>query len=220
VTEPGHPIHTFMAENRELEQRLSAWDALMATQDLAAAEPAILALLDDLAKVEIHYQRKENQLFPWLEKKHFNGPSTVMWGVHGEARKVLALVRNALGLADPILRHLPLDASFVDENDRVAWYPDTPHRIFPRSPAVIGRVVQNCHPPKSVHAVESILAAFRDGRQSKARFWFNLGGKLLLIEYFAVRDAAGAYRGSLEVFQDITGIQALEGERRLLAWEG
>jgi DUF438 domain-containing protein len=118
-----------------------------------------------------------------------------------------------------LLTHLPLDVSFVDENDEVRYYSATPERIFPRSPGVIGRKVQNCHPPKSVGTVERILAAFKAGRKDHADFWIQMRGRFLHIRYFAVRDAQGAYRGCLEVSQDVTEIRALEGERRLLDWE-
>jgi len=118
-----------------------------------------------------------------------------------------------------ILTHLPVDLSFVDETDTVRFYSEGPERIFPRSPAVIGRKVQNCHPPKSVHMVQDILDSFRAGTQSLAEFCIELGGKFIHIRYFAIRDKENAYRGCLEVSQDVTGIRALEGERRLLEWE-
>jgi DUF438 domain-containing protein len=101
----------------------------------------------------------------------------------------------------------------------VRFYSEGPERIFPRSPAVIGRKVQNCHPPKSAHMVQDILDAFRAGEQSLAEFWIDLGGKLIHIRYFAVRDKENTYRGCLEVSQDVAGIRALKGERRLLEWE-
>jgi hypothetical protein len=112
-----------------------------------------------------------------------------------------------------------VDVSFVDENDTLLYYSATPDRIFPRSPGVIGRKVQNCHPPKSLDVVNRILAAFRDGRKDEAEFWIEMRGKFIHIRYFALRDGAGRYRGCLEVSQDATGIRALRGERRLLDWE-
>jgi DUF438 domain-containing protein len=117
-----------------------------------------------------------------------------------------------------LLTHLPVDISFVNENDEVLYYSATPERIFPRSPGVIGRRVQNCHPPKSVGTVEKILGEFKAGRKDQAEFWIQMRGRFLHIRYFAVRDAAGTYRGCLEVSQDVTGIRALEGEQRLLDW--
>ncbi|MBI5846913.1 MAG: DUF438 domain-containing protein [Nitrospirae bacterium] len=118
-----------------------------------------------------------------------------------------------------ILTHLPVDVSFVNENDEVVYYSATRDRIFPRSPGIIGRKVQNCHPPKSVDSVKKILEAFRNGEKDSADFWIQMRGRFILIRYFAVRDAKGQYRGCLEVSQDVTEIRALTGERRLLSWE-
>jgi DUF438 domain-containing protein len=117
-----------------------------------------------------------------------------------------------------LLTNLPVDISFVDENDTVVYYSATRERIFPRTPGVIGRKVQNCHPPKSLDTVTQILAAFRDGSRDVAEFWIEMNGKFVHIRYFALRDNAGKYRGSLEVSQDVTGIRALRGEKRLLDW--
>lgn len=120
---------------------------------------------------------------------------------------------------DLLLTRLPVDISFVDENDTVVYYSATPDRIFPRSPGVIGRKVQNCHPAKSLEVVEKILRAFRSGERSSAEFWIESGGRFIDIRYFALRDGKGAYRGALEVTQDVTTIRALSGERRLLDWD-
>lgn len=115
-----------------------------------------------------------------------------------------------------LLTHLPVDISFVDENDTVVYYSATPERIFPRTPGVIGRMVQNCHPPKSLDVVNQILKAFREGSRDAAEFWIESNGKFIHIRYFAMRDGGGKYRGCLEVSQDVTGIRALRGEKRLL----
>lgn len=120
---------------------------------------------------------------------------------------------------DLLLTRLPVDISFVDENDTVVYYSATPERIFPRSPGIIGRKVQNCHPSKSLEVVEKILRAFRSGERSSAEFWIESGGRFIDIRYFALRDGKGAYRGALEVTQDVTAIRALRGERRLLDWD-
>jgi DUF438 domain-containing protein len=117
---------------------------------------------------------------------------------------------------DLMLKSLPFDITFVDENDRVRYYSDTAERIFPRSPEIIGRAVQNCHPPKSVHIVNAIVQAFKDKTKASADFWIQRGGKFVLIRYFPVYDAAGAYKGVIEVSQEISKLKALEGERRLL----
>lgn len=114
-----------------------------------------------------------------------------------------------------ILTHLPVDLSFVDENDEVRFYSEGPERIFPRSPAVIGRKVQNCHPPHSMHTVQAILDDFRAGTKSTSEFWIQMQGKFIHIRYFALRTQAGEYRGCLEVSQDVTHIRQLSGEQRL-----
>lgn len=118
-----------------------------------------------------------------------------------------------------IFRHMPVDLSYVDENDLVKFYTDTEHRVFPRSSGVIGREVRNCHPPKSLYAVEEIIEKFRSGAQSKAEFWINKPDLFIYIVYVAVRDKDGTFRGVLEMMQDCTHIRRLEGERRLLTWE-
>ena len=118
-----------------------------------------------------------------------------------------------------MLTHLPVDISFVDENDAVAYFSASPTRIFSRVPAVIGRKVQNSHPPASVDIVNRILDAFRKGEKSSAEFWIEMGGKFILIRYFAMRDANKAYRGCLEVSQDVSSIRTLKGQKRLLDWK-
>ncbi len=313
----GHPVHTFMAENRALEAAAVALAAAMSAGKAAAQKEA----LGLLSQVNLHYLRKENQLFPLLEEKGVSGPSQVMWSIHDDARALLKEARAALGdrdgdtltekvtaaitmitemiykeekilfpmamgllsdgewarvrrgeeeighalgvrpgngwepgddqeaaaptagplsetniasvlealpldtgllpldLINLMLKTLPLDLSLVDENDAVLYYSDSAHRIFPRSPGVIGRTVKNCHPPRSVHLVERILDAFRAGEKESADFWFEMGGRFLHIRYFALRDSAGKYRGCLEVSQDVTEIRALQGTQRLFDWD-
>ncbi len=118
-----------------------------------------------------------------------------------------------------ILCNLPIDISFVDADDNVAYYSDSTHRIFPRSAAVIGRNVKNCHPPKSLHMVTEILEKFKRGEQNRAEFWLELKGQFIHIEYQAIRDRDGKYLGCLEVGQDGTHLRSLTGQRRLLEWE-
>ncbi len=289
-TVPGHPIHTYMAENsfaRDLISHLK--------------ENPSPALINELAKIEIHYTRLENQLFPMLEKKDFAGPSQVMWAKHDETRQLLRqgekvdieelsnqiedmifkeetilfptslellttldwqTVKHGeeeIGFAwvtpgdewkplspeiihqtssdeqetdnlnlntgkltlnqiDLMLTHLPIEISFINPQDEVLYYSGTKERIFPRSPGVIGRKVQKCHPPRSVDKVEQIIEAFRSGRKDLAEFWITMEGKFLHIRYFAVRNDKGEYQGTLEVMQDVTSIRALKGERRLVNW--
>jgi DUF438 domain-containing protein len=132
---------------------------------------------------------------------------------------LLALNTGGLSLDELnlVLGVLPIDFQYVDEHDRVRFYSEG-HRIFPRSPGVIGRKVQNCHPPASVHKVQQIIDAFRADEKDSAEFWIDIQGKFLHIRYFAVRDEARAYRGVVETVQDVTAIRALEGQRRLLDW--
>ncbi|WBF69038.1 DUF438 domain-containing protein [Desulfovibrio subterraneus] len=117
-----------------------------------------------------------------------------------------------------MLKTLPIDMTFVDADDKVAYYSDSSHRVFPRSAGIIGRDVRNCHPSKSVHMVEEILAKFKNGDRDSAEFWLQLNGMFIHIRYFAVRDEAGVYLGCLEVSQELSALRALEGERRLLEW--
>jgi DUF438 domain-containing protein len=318
LTEPGHPLHTLADENRAVAALVAearqVLDGLKAgSVDPTSGRSRMAGLFEDLAQVEKHYLKKENQLFPRLEAKGVGGPSKVMWAVHDDIRAHLKDLRRALGLGDDelivrtgqwvlqeimdmvgkeervlfpmalelldagdwarvktgeaeigyawippapawppsspgrtaeaaspgtragaigldtgrltpeqidlMLTHLPVDISYVDENDTVLYYSATPERIFPRTPGVIGRKVQNCHPPKSLDVVERILKAFRAGERDTAEFWIDLQGRFIHIRYFALRDAAGAYKGSLEVSQDVTAIRGLRGERRLLDWD-
>jgi hypothetical protein len=324
-TQPGHPVHTFRAENEALtavaDEFVAALEALGSPPTDAALESGrdtLRGLLDQLMTVDAHYLRKENQLFPFLEKHGVSGPTQVMWAIHDDIRALLKKARAALlsgdasgllsagteaaktlkemtykeekilfplsldtlsdtewaeiragegelGYAlvtpgqgwkpadagpgqapaaapepssaapggrvplstgaltpeqiDLLLLNLHLDVSFVDENDEVRYYSATKERIFPRSPGIVGRKVQNCHPPDSVHVVNGILEAFKSGARDTAEFWIALHGGLVYIRYFAMRDANGSYRGTLEVSQDVTGIRELEGEQRLLDWE-
>ncbi|ADN01570.1 DUF438 domain-containing protein [Spirochaeta thermophila] len=323
---PGHPVHTFMEEDSHAASLLEQVEKAM---EEGPAWERIVPLLEELSRIDLHYLRKEHQLFPRLEEHGVTGPSQVMWAIHDQIRAgIKELVRLAssrdaerfaslfrevatavremiykeerilfplaletlseeewrkvregeeeigyawvspppplpetaspgeaarpaavpapegmrpaselpalLGTsvlfpfstgqltveqADLILRHLPVDISFVDEHDKVRYYTDTPHRIFPRSPGVIGRDVRNCHPPKSVHIVEKILTAFKEGKKDVAEFWIQMKGRFIHIRYFALRDGQGRYRGCLEVSQDVTEIRRLEGEKRLLDWE-
>jgi len=331
---PGHPVHAFREENKALARELSELDGLYAAvratpPDDPARDAAarIRARFNALMDVEKHYLRKEHLLFPILERHGINGPPTVMWGKHDEARRLLGdaieAVQAAAGatagelaavvdlalkpaaeavagmidkeeqillpmsldtLTEPewgeiaagsavlgwclvaptvewrpeiapvpepgsapapapvpepggapgrirmpsgalsldelvgILNVLPVDLSFVDRDDTVRWFTEGA-RIFPRTRAVIGRKVQFCHPPSSVHVVNEILDAFRAGRQDRASFWIEMRGRFLSIEYFPVRDAGGEYLGCLEVTQDLTAKRALTGQRRLLEWD-
>ena len=115
-----------------------------------------------------------------------------------------------------IFNRIPVDITFVNKDDKVQFYSESGHRIFVRNKAVIGRTVQACHPPKSIHKVQEILDDFRAGKRKTADFWINLKGRFIYIRYFAVHDDKGEYLGCLEVTQDVTNIRALKGEKRLL----
>ncbi|WP_035065905.1 DUF438 domain-containing protein [Nitratidesulfovibrio termitidis] len=322
----GHPVRTYMDENAKAmelaDEIISQVDRMHRTpgdrtspiDEMAWSFSSryVKELLEDLARMEVHYTRKENQLFPLLEENGIEAPPKVMWEVHDDIRGLFKAARTAMenlaataaalaardaaeavkdmaykeekvlfpmaldslteaqwarvrhgedeigyawvtpgdewtpqaashadataspargtqlvqldtgalapNVLNQMLRSLPVDLSFVDAEDRVAYYSDVPHRIFPRSAAVIGRNVRNCHPPKSVHMVEDILAKFKAGERDTAEFWIELGGRFLHIRYFAVRDTDGTYLGCLEVSQDVTDIRALTGQRRLLEW--
>jgi len=117
---------------------------------------------------------------------------------------------------DALLETLPVEISFVDENDVVRYFNKDGNRIFPRPPSVIGRKVQDCHPKKSLHKVNQILDDFKNNRRDSAEFWIDLKNRKIYIRYFAVRDKNGNYLGCLEASQDITEIQKIKGEKRLL----
>jgi PAS domain S-box-containing protein len=117
-----------------------------------------------------------------------------------------------------VLNTLPVDITFIDKEDKVRYFSEGKERLFLRTKSIIGRKVQNCHPPQSVHKVQQIIDAFRAGEKDVADFWIELHGKFVHIRYFAVRDADGRYRGVVETVQDVTAIRALEGQRRLLDW--
>ena len=120
-----------------------------------------------------------------------------------------------------VFSHLPVDITFVDENNKVRFFSTPKERIFHRTNAVIGRDVHNCHPKESVHVVEQIVEAFRAGKKDKADFWISMrNGKRVLIQYLAVRNEHNEYKGVIEVTQEISEIQRLEGDRRILDWEG
>jgi len=117
-----------------------------------------------------------------------------------------------------ILEAIPVEISFVDENDLVKFWNKHETRIFKRPASVIGKSVQNCHPKQSVDKVNQLLSDFKSGRRDSAEFWINLGERKVYIRYFAVRDKTGRYLGTLEATQDITEIKRIEGEKRLLEY--
>ncbi len=188
--------------------------------------PVIFSLIPDAAWDEMMKQSmKEGFAFIDTPK-----PVTIATGTGHENPEVthVAAISNHDALLDMgtgvltleqaimMLNHLPVDMTYVDENDEVRYFSIPGHRIFPRSKAIIGRLVENCHPPSSVHIVKELLDAFKAGTKSKESFWIQMGEKFILIQYFAIYDEKGIYRGTLEVSQDVTGIRKLEGEKRLM----
>ncbi len=120
---------------------------------------------------------------------------------------------------EALLNSLPIDITFVDRNDTVGYFNKLGKRVFARTKAIIGRKVQQCHPPKSVHIVNEILNSFKSGKENVAEFWIQQGARMIHIRYFPVRDRNGKYVGTLEVTQDITELKKIEGEKRLLDWK-
>ena len=120
---------------------------------------------------------------------------------------------------ESMLDSMPVEVSFVDENDVVRYFNKNGDRIFPRPRSIVGKKVQQCHPQKSVHKVLQILEAFKKGKKDVAEFWINLKGRQIYIRYFPVRDKDKKYLGTLEVSQDITDITKIRGEKRLLDWK-
>lgn len=118
-----------------------------------------------------------------------------------------------------ILNSLPVDMTFVDRNDKVKYFSQAKERIFQRNRAILNRDVRLCHPPASAHIVDKIIDDFRSGRKSRAPFWINMGGKMIHIEYFALRNEKGEYLGTLEVSHNVQPYRDLEGEQRILSYK-
>lgn len=119
---------------------------------------------------------------------------------------------------ESLFRTLPIDITFVDNDDKVKFFSLGPDRVFSRNRAILGRDVRMCHPPSSVHVVEKILDDFRNNRENSAAFWINMQGRFIYIEYFALKDKEGNYLGTIEFTQDLTHLRKLEGEQRLLSY--
>ena len=126
------------------------------------------------------------------------------------------LEKLSTGTLEAIFDSLPIDLTFVDENDTVRYYSKGDDRIFRRTPAIIGRKVQDCHPKESLHKVNQVVSDLKSGKRDFAEFWIDLKGRKVYIRYFVVRDKSGKYLGIVEVTQDITDIQKITGQKRLL----
>ncbi len=315
----AHPVYLFKLENEEIKKitvSLTKIIQYLGQHDIVKQKDEIKTILNKINGITVHYTRKEQILFPYLEKYGFFGPSKVMWGKDEEIRNILRksimdlknistknsmdeyiqnnlkpLIEEVNGMIfkeekilfptaleklntndwvevlkasedvgyvfiekpketeqlihelrtavtevptikDDVLSFpsgelnlkeimllfntLPVDLTFVDKNDKVKYFSEGKERIFLRARSIIGRKVQNCHPPESVEIVEKILKSFKEGTKDFFEFWINLNGRLVHIRYFAVRNSDKSYHGTLEVTQDITNIKNLNGERRLL----
>ena len=123
---------------------------------------------------------------------------------------------------EAVLETIPIEFSVLDSEDKVLGWNKHETRIFKRPTAVLGRDVANCHPKKSLHKVEKILREMKEGKREKVRFWIDLPigpnneKQKVLIEYYALRGSDGKYLGCLEASRNITDIQLISGEKRLL----
>ena len=220
----------------------------IARKELADENPqAVTSLNEVIITIRDMIYKEEHILYPmsletltdrdWLEIRDGDAEIGYSWiepmvewtpDIPDEEEKVIgAVVVDKVSLdtgvltpeqVNLMLKYLPVDITFVDENDRVAFYSAGKHRVFPRSPGIIGREVKRCHPPTSVHIVENILHAFKKKEKDEAEFWINMGGKTIHIRYYPMFDDEGNYRGTIEVTQDITDIKKLKGDQRLLDW--
>lgn len=191
-----------------------------------------------------HYHKENNVLFPtaqqvigndeWKEiKMQFNElgycsftPKPATTPVEKKETPVLHTIEGgiayfesgnlAMNQIEAIFNTLPVDVTFIDEEDTVRFFSESKDKIFPRSRAIIGLKVQQCHPQKSLHLVTTILDDFKNGRKDVAEFWIPMGNKFIHIRYFAVRDKSSKYLGCMEVTQDLDPLKKLDGEKRLL----
>ncbi len=202
--------------------------AIEAVDDMVYKEekilfPTALDLLTEQDWYEIYLQSDEYGYCLYAPEFEW----TPEGGVHAEMRKPataagrVQMPTGSFSLDELIATFsaLPFDLTFVDKDDTVRYFTPGKERIFDRSRAILGRKVQYCHPPKSVHIVNKIVKDFKAGTQDRARFWINMGGRLIYICYYAVRDSQGEYLGTLEVTQDLSEVRSLEGERRLLTYD-
>lgn len=114
-----------------------------------------------------------------------------------------------------ILDLLPFALTFVDENDKVAYFGGGA-AIFPHSKNAIGNSVFSCHTPESKPIVEKIFQDLHSGKKKVVTYWFKpkMLGRMLYLRYYAVHNEDGKYLGCLEVAEDITDIQKLSGQKK------
>ncbi len=199
--------------------------AVRAVDDMVMKEEQILfpMCMDHLTELEwyeIHRQTPEIGFClhdPQVDWKPKDMPRQAEAAVEGDAVRMPSGALNPSELT-AILNTMPFDVTFVDADDKVKYFSQGAERIFDRNRAILGRDVRLCHPPSSVHIVDTIIDDFKSGKQDRAPFWIQLHGKFIHIEYFALRDPDGRYLGTLEVSQDLTDKRALDGEQRLLSY--
>ena len=175
--------------------------------------------LDVITDTEWKHVRKEFDGIGYTPFAHDIAPAPLFTDEEKSAQEEeIGFTAGSLSLKElsAVLDTLPVDITFIDLNDRVRYFNQAPDRVFVRSPAIIGRTVQNCHPQKSVAIVNRILKEFEDGQRDEAEFWIKKNGKTVYIRYLPVRGESGVYLGTLEVTQDITRIMAIEGEKTLV----
>ena len=97
---PGHPIHTYMQENRAAERLMNEIETQLGDpSDGKVSEvrrDRLAVLLEEFSQIERHYLKKENQLFPLLEARGMTGPSEVMWAIHDDIRASIKKARHEL----------------------------------------------------------------------------------------------------------------------------
>jgi DUF438 domain-containing protein len=238
----GGPLAVMLAEHERSKELLEAFRALgtrVAGGEAGAAAAMVAAFVEYGALLKNHYWKENDILYPMGRRAlgpqdHaaiVAGIEALEAGLGADTRqRYQALAREITqgsiedlsaaldrSVVAAILNTLPIELSFVDADDCVRYFSHENHaKIFPRSRGVIGMKVQNCHPPKSLHMVEQILADFKAGRRRSADFWIDMADKKLHIRYFAVHGPQGDYLGCLETVQDITAIRELSGQKRLL----
>jgi DUF438 domain-containing protein len=228
------PSNVMWAKHDEIramikEAKVDALDELLQSiEDMVFKEERILfpTALEKLSSGDWgDVKRGEEEIgFAWVTPGNDWQPVTPM-SIHMPEKEIskplidLSVGKLSALQVDLLLKHLPMDLTYVDAEGKVAYYSDSAHRIFPRSAGIIGRKVENCHPPKSVHIVNQIVESFQKGEKDIAEFWFEKEGRFLHIRYYAVRDSAGTFQGTIEVSQDVTDIRKLQGEQRLLSWK-
>lgn len=242
----AQPPAIMWAEHNEQREHIKTVTRILKGKgniDFQELRTKILLSLETLAQhIPAHFYKEENILFPtslrlispeeWDKIKssmndlgycYFTPIEAI--GKEIDTIKDISLVKDAIVFEtgslsktelESVLNTLPVDITFVDKDDKVRYFSQSKERIFPRTKAVIGRSVQNCHPPKSVHVVNQILDDFKKGSRDSAEFWIQLNERYIFIRYYAVHNRDGEYLGCLEVSQDITDIRKIEGEKRLL----